>query len=60
MKIVNVPRNAEGNYKVVNPNTYKRYWLLYSEVESLLRKIADKRGMLIPDQANDMFDPDDF
>ena len=53
-------RTPDGIYKVVNPMIYQRYWMLYNKVETLLRKIADVRGMLIPDQTDDMFEPDDF
>jgi len=48
--VTKIMRTEEGNVRVILPQRYLGKWRVVAEIEKSLRKIADKKGMLLPDK----------
>ncbi len=45
-----VHKDPNGNYNVINPKVFLIKYRIFNKIEIYLRKIADKRGMLLPNK----------
>jgi len=49
-KIVQIVKTEEGDVSQINPSRFKKHWSIIHSVEIKLRRLADEKGLLIPDQ----------
>jgi len=58
--ITSIKKTPDGRISYINPPVFNAHWNIINNVERILRKIADSRGMLIPDNTDDFFEPENW
>jgi len=49
----------EGNATIINPMVFQRKWHIMDRIDRTLRDLADKKGMLVPDEKSVLSEMDE-